>query len=280
MSPGRKHPPPMRIGSTTITPVLDGIGRFAPAEAYAGTTETMWARHRSLLAPDGTVEMAVGGFLIRGAGDRLVLVDTGLGQSLGGFQAGQLLDSLAALGVSSEDVTDVLFTHLHFDHVGWASHGGSPVFGRATYRCHALDWHHFVGRGDHPAASGSSFPAPYGKLVPVWGRMEFWQADGPVLPGIDVLHTPGHTPGSSTFVISSGAERALLLGDVVHCPVELLEPEWEGIKDVNPALAARTRAALAAELAGDATPLAAAHFPGLAFGRILPAGRHSNWHWL
>ena len=47
------------------------------------------------------------------------------------------------------------------------------------------------------------------------------------------------------LVISSGTERALLIGDVAHCPVELLDPEWEAISDVDPDLARRTREALA-----------------------------------
>ncbi len=51
-------------------------------------------------------------------------------------------------------------------------------------------------------------------------------------------------------MISSGTERALLIGDVAHCPVELLEPEWAALSDVDPDLAARTREALAREYEG------------------------------
>ena len=61
----------------------------------------------------------------------------------------------------------------------------------------------------------------------------------------------------------------MLLGDVVHCPVELLDDEWAGMSDVDPELALRTRVALARELEGTDVPVAAAHFPGLQFGRLL-----------
>ncbi len=78
---------------------------------------------------------ARGGFLIRPPGDRLVLVDAGIGarsgemmSGNGHFHGGELLNSLGALGVRADDITDVVFTHLHFDHVGWASHNGQSHF--------------------------------------------------------------------------------------------------------------------------------------------------------
>ena len=91
------------------------------------------------------------------------------------------------------------------------------------------------------------------------------------------MTAPGHTPGSTIVVLSSGDARALLLGDVVHCPVELLDDEWAGVGDVDPALAQRTRVALAQELEGSSTPVAAAHFPGMQFGRLLGAQGTRRW---
>jgi glyoxylase-like metal-dependent hydrolase (beta-lactamase superfamily II) len=107
--------------------------------------------------------------------------------------------------------------------------------------------------------------------------MTFWDRSGPVLPGLDAMVAPGHTPGSTIIVLSSGAARAMLLGDVVHCPVELLDDEWAGIGDVDPALAARTRVALNRELEGTDVPVAAAHFPGLQFGKLLLADGRRRW---
>ena len=259
----------MQVGNLSIDPVLDGSARFAPTDAYLGTTDEEWAPHRGLLADDGTVEFALGGFLVRGAGDRVVLVDAGVGTiAHPPFQGGQLIDSLAALGVKPDDVTDVVFTHLHFDHVGWATQKGTVVFPNATYRCDERDWEHFVVGPDGGAAR---------KLAPTESRLDAWSGDGSVLPGIDAMSAPGHTPGSTIVVISSGAERALLLGDVVHCPVELLDDEWAGVGDVDPELAKRTRAALTRELEGTDVPVAAAHFPGMQFGRLLAAEGKRRW---
>ena len=104
--------------------------------------------------------------------------------------------------------------------------------------------------------------------------MEMWDASGPVLPGVDAMVAPGHTPGSTIIVVSSKAERALLLGDVVHCPVELLDEEWAGMGDVDPELAKRTRNAMARELEGTDVPAAAAHFP-----QPPPKRRQERTHW-
>lgn len=268
----------MKVGDLTIDGVVDGIARAVPSEAFRwgasadvpgkGLDDEDWAPHRGFLADDGMLEMALGGFLLRGGGDRVVLVDAGLGPlSRGVFQGGALLDSLAALGVSPPDVTDVVFTHLHFDHVGWATQQGTPVFENAVYRCHEHDWSHFV-----PADERATR-----KLSPLESRLELWDGDGPLLPGIDVRSAPGHTPGSTIVVLSSGEERALLLGDVVHCPVELLDDEWATIGDVDAALARRTRTALAKELEGGDVPVAAAHFPGLEFGRLVTGATGRRW---
>ncbi len=114
-------------------------------------------------------------------------------------------------------------------------------------------------------------------LAPTVGRFATWSEGDRLVAGIDALAAPGHTPGSSVIVVSSGTERAMMLGDVVHCPVELLDDEWDGLFDVDPALARRTRLALTRELEGTDVPVAAAHFPGLAFGRLLRGEGRRRW---
>jgi glyoxylase-like metal-dependent hydrolase (beta-lactamase superfamily II) len=262
----------VRIGELEVLPVLDGTAFFPPTEVFAagkGADPADWAPHQQFIDAGGNLQIALGGFLVRGVGDRVVLVDAGVGQLRSGpFVGGQLLDSLAAYGVRPDDVTDVVFTHLHFDHVGWATQQGNVVFPNATYRCHTRDWQHFVIGPDGGAAR---------KLGPVEGRLATWEGRGPLFPGIDVQSAEGHTPGSTIIVLSSGTARGLLLGDVVHCPVELLDDEWAGMGDVDPELARRTRVALARELDGADVPVAAAHFPGLQFGRLLPAEGRRSW---
>ena len=262
----------MNIGDLVVQPIFDGV-MTAPATAFKGTTDEQWAPHRRFLDAQGRLEFALGGFLVRAPGERLILVDAGIGPRSGSIMAGQapyhggeLLNSLAARQVRPSDITDVVFTHLHFDHVGWASHDGAVVFPNATYRCDTRDWEHF---------RDNQRVQPL--LAPLEERLVTWDGSGPLCPGIDALSAPGHTPGSTIAVLSSGTARGLLLGDVVHCPVELLEDEWAGLGDVDPELARRTRNALAREIEGTDTPVAAAHFPGMVFGRLVVANGRRSW---
>ena len=123
-----------------------------------------------------------------------------------------------------------------------------------------------------PALSGFSATLPA-----LADRLETWDRDGPLLPGIDARLAPGHTPGSTILVLSSGTSRALLLGDVVHCPVELLDDEWASLGDFDPALARRTKVALARELEDSGVPASGGHFPGLRFGRLLEGQGRRQW---
>jgi len=264
----------MKIGDIGITPLSDGEFVVAATGAYPSTTEADWEPHKRWLTHDGQLRLDVGCFLIS-TGDRRMLVDTGLGTVKAAepgrfaFEGGHLIDELAKVGLTTDDITDVVFTHLHFDHVGWATQQGAVVFNNATYRCDAKDWEHFVGpNGDGEAG---------GKLTPAAGRLETFDGQATLAHGVDTMPTPGHTPGHTALVISDGTQRAVLLGDAVHCPVELDELEWDGLGDVDPALAKRTRAAMIDELERPDTIVSAAHFPGLEFGRILRGEGKSLW---
>jgi glyoxylase-like metal-dependent hydrolase (beta-lactamase superfamily II) len=278
----------MKVGEIDVLPVIDGSARMEPTTAFTGTTEEDWAPHRGLLDENGMVDITLGGFLVR-SGDRVAIIDAGVGQHspLPLLQGGAFLESLAAHGVAPEEVTDVIFTHLHFDHIGWASRDGVPVFANATYRCDARDWEYFVAPPPELAAQPIDQANPVAALVapgsgrpwlePVAHRVEAWDGDAALLPGVDVLLAPGHTPGSGVMVVSSGTARAVLLGDVAHCPVELLDDEWAGLGDVDPELARRTRVALMREYEGQDVPITASHFPGLQFGRVLAGQGRRLW---
>jgi glyoxylase-like metal-dependent hydrolase (beta-lactamase superfamily II) len=256
------------VGSIRIDAVIDGGGRFRPQATFPGTSDDDWLAHQDLLDADGMLPFVMGGFLLRD-GDRTVLVDAGLGVGhIMGMSGGAMLDSLAAVGLGPGDITDVVFTHLHIDHIGWASADGHTVFSNATYRCDEADWNHFM--VEHPGSEAE-------RLEPARQRFETWSGSGPVLPGLDALAAPGHTPGSTVLVASSGTERALMLGDVVHCPVQLVDDEWAAMFDVDPVMAKATRNALAREIESAGTPVAAAHFPGLQFGRLVRAEGRRRW---
>jgi glyoxylase-like metal-dependent hydrolase (beta-lactamase superfamily II) len=253
----------MKVGALEIIPLYDGAGREPARESLTKPgVEDPWACHGHELDDAGNLLLTVGGFLLR-TGGRTVLIDAGVGTiDNAKYRGGLFLDSLRKAGVEPGDVSDVLFTHLHFDHVGWATQKGRIVFPNATYRVHSADWAHFL---DGPGAE----PGAVRKLGPLAERWSLFTDDTTLAPGLDTRHTPGHTPGSTVFVVSSEGKRALLLGDVVHSVVELTEPDWEAVFDVDPVAAKAVRARLTEELTDSPDAVVGAHFPGLRFGRLV-----------
>lgn len=309
----------MNVGDIRVDPVLDGhiLSRLHGTKPFPEVGSPLRDDQAGMIHDDGLVESTLGGFLVR-AGDRVVLVDAGAGQAFdGGYRApamdlddpadpftvmmsglpaedarriaanlgdthveqGRLPASLAELGVAPEDITDVVLTHLHFDHIGWVAAGGAPFFRNASVRCAAADLDHFLAGPAEEGFTSYLFGALTAseRLRPVLDRLETWEGDGPVAAGIDVRLAPGHTPGSSVIVLSDGDARALLLGDLIHCPLELMDDDFNLLVDHDQELANRVREAYARELEGTDVPVAAAHFPGLRFGRLLRGEVTRRW---
>jgi glyoxylase-like metal-dependent hydrolase (beta-lactamase superfamily II) len=265
----------MRIGDLQLQQISDGT--FLARPKYFGLDLPDDA-HPELFSRHGTAALPIGCFLIR-TGDRVVLVDAGLGPEMDQLPhgmylvGGQLPTGLRALGVDPADITDVICTHLHADHVGWLFDlGANATFPNATIWFGAADRDHFVTgtgwMGEHIRA-GFRSPAHAARIRPI-------DRDTTIAAGITVLLAPGHTPGHLCVVLSSGADRALLLGDAITCPIQLDEPTWHSIADVDPALANRTRERLWRELEAERTVGVGAHFPELRFGRVL-SGVGRRW---
>jgi glyoxylase-like metal-dependent hydrolase (beta-lactamase superfamily II) len=264
----------MRVGHLDVTAVSDG--EFLAAPDYFGP-RTSFAGHEDLLDADGVMRLPIGCFVVRGvAGGRTVLVDAGLGNVQNDWlRGGQLLDALTGAGVGLDEIDDVVCSHLHLDHCGWLVDevDGSAVFPNAQVWAGAGDWRLFV---DERGGFMREHVWQGLRTLAEAGRVSLIDGDATVAPGISTMAAPGHTPGHVVIVLSSGQERALLLGDAISCPVQLDETDWSAMSDVDPAMARRTRERLWKELEGDHTVGAGAHFPELRFGRVL-AGAGRRW---
>ncbi len=252
----------MQIGDIELVPLNDGLCTL-PQEFYIGLD---FATHPELLAEDGRVHIPLGCFLLRN-GEATVLIDAGLGDvDVGWARGGELPSALRAAGVEPDEIDVVVCSHLHIDHIGWLVTNETPFFRNATVRYGAGDWQQFVAEApeDSRGRQIMEILAAGGRLDPLDGDMVR------IARGLTARHTPGHTLGHYGLVVSSGEDRALLLGDAVECPLQLEEPDFYAMSDVDPALAARTREALWREIEGSNALVTGAHFPGLEFGRVLP----------
>jgi glyoxylase-like metal-dependent hydrolase (beta-lactamase superfamily II) len=276
------------VGSIRITFLPDGDGRIDKLALFPGTTPNGWALHPEWLDENGRVLTTIGGFLIQ-TGGRNILIDTGYGPQqaeapgLGPIVGGRLLQSLATTGLEPRDIDTVLYSHLHVDHIGWTSrvvNGARELtFSRANHLLMATEWDFW--RTPEPGSFQEAIgPGLTEVRQPLENHTEF-VSDGQVIaPGVTVLATPGHTPGHLSLVVSSGAERAIILGDVMHCPVQFDEADWSVVFDVDKDLARRTRERLMRELEEPATISADGHFPDVVFGRVMPAQGKRYWRGL
>ncbi len=268
------------VGDIRITYLPDGVTRLAPTEFLVGSTAERWKLHKEWLDSEGSLVASIGGLLIE-TGERKVLVDTGFGAKhtdippFGPFDGGELLKSFTAAGVDPNQVDTVVYTHLHLDHIGWTSKAKGDAreltFPKARYIIRSAEWKFWAGRNDPAGPSVAEVEAP------LHNRVDFLDADGAVAPGVNMVSTPGHTPGHSSYVVSSGTQRAIILGDVVHCPVQLEEEEWSCAFDVDRALARATREKLLAELEDPSTVAADGHFSDFTFGRVMRAQGKRQW---
>ena len=267
------------VGDISITYLPDGEGHFVPTQMFpASGSQEAWQEHARWLDDDGRVVVTIGAFLIR-SGGRNVVVDLGFGEAdvdipdFARAKSGLLLSSMAGAGLTPADIDTVLFTHLHADHSGWTAGANGLTFPNADHLVGAeIEMEFWRSNQDQAFA-----PPVETVLDPLADRVTFCSDGQTIAPGVTVRATPGHTPGHQSVVISSGAERAVLLGDVAHCPAQLEQQDWSVLFDVDPDTARSTRERLFDELEGTDSPVGACHFAEAAFGRIVRGEGKRYW---
>lgn len=263
----------VRIGDCLLRVLDDGTWSFPARAFFANVPEDVWRRE---LETDREGRIAVGhNHAVLQAGEELVLVDTGYGDDTHGGATGRLTRAFDATGHRREDVTCVVTTHGHGDHLQRHTErrGGrrEPTFPRARYYLARADWEWFCGPG-HLREFGEqmSVIACRGALVLFDGERELW-------PGVRLLPTPGHTPGHTSVWVESGGACALLLGDVCHHPLHFAHPDWVSSFDTHPRQTPATRAWLLARAAQRDALVLCPHAPHPGLGRVRRADHGYRW---
>ncbi|WP_033293275.1 MBL fold metallo-hydrolase [Amycolatopsis jejuensis] len=270
----------MQIGDMRIDALIDGEAALDKEGLYGGVnppTEEDWAPYARYLDPcTGQQINTIGSYLIRYR-DKVVLHDTGMGlDALPPFNGGGLRSALWALDVSPLDITDVVYSHLHIDHIGWTSQAGKAYFPNAAIRIDRRDWEHYSPTGYQleeweVAVTKADRDLVSVRFAPVAHRIELFEAGDEILPGIVALEAAGHTPGHTVFELTSRGEQGLLLGDLVHTQGELVEA-WDLAFNQDHGKAIEAIERYRRRLYDTGLPFAAAHFPGLKWGRLVKDG--------
>ncbi|UQX04813.1 MBL fold metallo-hydrolase [Streptomyces sp. RerS4] len=272
----------IRLGEVEVTRVVEWQGPFAPArELVPGAPEHLWADNADWLAPrhwrpeDDQAIMALQTWVVRSAG-RTVLVDTGVGNGrerpgTPAFHHRQddFLGALARAGVRPQDVDVVVNTHVHADHVGWNTTDREgewvPTFPHAQYLIPAADDFHFGPRGGYGGGARVDDRLVYeDSIAPVHraGRAVLWEGSHRIDEHLTLEAAPGHTPGSAVLRLASGAERAVFVGDLLHSPVQILDPAHNSCFCQDPEQAVATRRRILGRAAAERELVLPAHFGG------------------
>ena len=257
-----------RIGGFEISPLLDAAGPFflRRQEAFPTATEQHWeaARvvDRAAFGEGDAWELDFRCFVIRGPGDRLILVDTGVGPDGSPAAAwaptpGRLPSELPRAGIDVADVDTVVLTHLHEDHYGWSvGLDGEPMFPNARYVVQAREVE-ALPDGDSALSYVVDPLRLAGQLDTVSGAARL--AAGPRGGRVSLVPTPGHTPGHQSLVLEHRERQLIVTGDVLVHAVQLVDPDVGYRFEADPEVARRTRRALLRRARGRRATLATAH---------------------
>jgi glyoxylase-like metal-dependent hydrolase (beta-lactamase superfamily II) len=210
-----------------------------------------------------------------------VLVDTGLGnkenerfQAIYGVandgEPTRLETSLASLGVSPGDVDVVVSTHLHFDHAGGNTVRMEDGVVRAAFptaRYAVREGEYEFARLDNERIRASYMPGNFEPLADE-GCLDLLKGDDEVVPGVRVLHTPGHTPHHQSVLIDLGGETLLFLADLAPTLAHLPLP-WIMGYDIEPLVTLRSKRDVLGRAAREGWLLAFEHDPFTAWARAV-----------
>lgn len=280
----------LSVGNVEVLVLHDNDGALPLNMIFPAVPSEAWAPYRQrypeTFRDAETWRGHFHGYLVRSQG-RIILVDTGLGSiatnpgavaAFAGGVDGSLITELRAAGVRPEELDTVFFTHLHPDHIGWnlvkGDGGPRPTFAKARYIAHLADWDAFGKpevQGMFPFGFWDETLGPLEKL----GVLDLITGERALTPEITAFHTPGHTPGSMSLLITSAGQRAFILGDVFHTPAQVEEPDWRFSFDIDPAVAVQTRRRMIERAESENATITVCHHSG--FGRVVRVRGRRYW---
>lgn len=270
-----------RIGDIRVRRILESEELFMPlVDMLPDAAGEGLERHRHWLEPwalcpdSGRVVLPVQTYLVHTT-RHTILIDTCVGNHKSNrfFEPWYdrkdfaWLQRLAAAGVTPEGIDYVLCTHLHLDHCGWNTQlidgRWVPTFPNAKYLFARAEFEH------RQSVNDSTFNE---NVVPVMeaGQGVLVAMDHALDDEVWLTPTPGHTPGQVAIHLASQGRSAVMMGDIMHSPVQCAEPDWRAISDADPDLAKATRRAFLDRHADTGTLVMTAHFPSPSVGHVVP----------
>ncbi len=279
MAADREH---FSVGDIQLIAIKDGTFSYPPDWFFSNVPQEQLQeslRNRGL--PLHQIISPYTCLLVK-AGRHRVLIDTGADGLAP--TTGDLLKHLDAESINPEEITNVVLTHAHPDHIGGVlDAGGKPAFPNARYMMSKTEWDFWTsspnlgntGMDDH--VKQLLVNCALKNLPPLKPCMELIEGENEIVPGVHAITAPGHTPGHIALVISSAKEQLLHMADTVLHPMHLEHPAWRTVFDLNQDDAAITRRRLLDRAAADKVNVLAYHFPFPGLGHVTSTGSAYRW---
>jgi glyoxylase-like metal-dependent hydrolase (beta-lactamase superfamily II) len=268
------------IGELSAVALRDGAFEFPNDNKIFGvgkTAEEVAAVLTAANVPTDKLSLSIQPLLVKST-DRVLLFDTGAGSNFGPA-GGQLTKSLTEAGVEAANVTDIFISHPHGDHIGGLLNAeGALAFPNATVHLGAADWDFLKGlTAETSAAVGvPNYAALVTALTP---KIDAFAPGADLVPGVvKAVDLHGHTPGHSGYLIGTGANSVLYIGDSFHhYIISVQKPDWTVAFDKDDAAGQKNRLDVLAKGVENGQRTYAVHFPYPGLGKFERRGDGYAW---
>jgi glyoxylase-like metal-dependent hydrolase (beta-lactamase superfamily II) len=272
-----------KVGDAQVNAIFDGSTTFDLGDSFvlnAKKDEVNAALDKAFLPKDKMTLLFTP--LAINTGGKTIVIDTGMGgaalaSSKG--QNGQFATNLTAAGIDPKSVDMVVISHFHGDHInGLLNADNTPAFPNAEVLVPAVEWKYFMDDGEMSRAPEGRMQTVFKnarrvletglkkKATPYeWGKE--------VAPGLLAVETIGHTPGHTSFVLSSGSDKVFIQSDVTNHPaLFVVNPGWRAFFDQDAAQAETTRRKIYDMLVAEKMRVQGFHYPFPGLGNVVKDG--------
>ena len=268
------------LGNFKITNILDGyfhredMHPFTATNASASEIEAVAKEH---LLPYPKLEHNFVPTLIE-TPDALIAFDPGFGKRAPGPTAGWYNQLLEKTGYSPDEVTHVVISHGHPDHIANLITDGAPTFKHAEIIISRTEYEFWSGNAAIPDFRGPTRQMFQEIVVPLADRCRFIEPDASIIDGLTALNAFGHSAGHMAFHVESDGKELMILSDTIaHYAVSLANLEWQFSMDDNPEMAGESRKRIVGMAAASKAPIIAFHMPFPSVGYIEKSGNSYRW---